>query len=384
MTIRICVPKEKRAGEHRVALTPDAAQRLAGNGIQVSVQAGAGELAGYADASYSDAEIVADAAELLGEADICLTVNPPDSERIAQLREGSALIGFLDPHGDPRRFAQLAERGVSAFSVELIPRISRAQAMDALSSQASIAGYKAALLGASRLGKFFPMLTTAAGTIRPSKVLVIGAGVAGLQAIATAKRLGAVVEGYDVRAAVREQVESLGARFVDTRVQAEGDGGYARELTAEEQARQQEILARHIVQADVIIATAAIPGRPAPRIIGRELVEGMRGGSVIVDLAAEGGGNCELTRAGEVVDHAGVVIDGPVNLPGRMGNHGSELYARNLLALLDLLISDGAVNIDLADEIINESLTTHAGSVHDAGIGERLRPPPAAPERNHD
>ncbi len=372
MTVRICVPKEVREGEHRVALAPDAVKRLTGNGIEVSIQAGAGELTGFADDSFDGAEIVADAGDLLDKADISLVVNPPTGEQIAQLREGSVLIGFLDPHSDAQRFERLAARNISAFSIELIPRISRAQAMDALSSQASIAGYKAVLLAAGHLGKFFPMLTTAAGTIRPSKVLVIGAGVAGLQAIATARRLGAVVEGYDVRAAVKEQVESLGARFVDTQVQAEGSGGYARELTDEEKAQQQEILGQHITGADVIITTAAIPGRPSPRIISRELVENMRGGSVIVDLAAEGGGNCELTRAGEVVNHAGVTIDGPVNLPGQMGGHGSELYARNLLAFLDLLIKDGAIDINLEDEIINESLVTHAGAIHNAAIRERL------------
>ena len=316
---------------------------------------------------------MADAGALLGKADISLIVNPPDAGQIALLREGSALIGFLDPHSGLDRFAALAARKISAFSVELIPRISRAQAMDALSSQASIAGYKAVLLGAGHLGKFFPMLTTAAGTIRPSKVLVIGAGVAGLQAIATARRLGAVVEGYDVRAAVKEQVESLGAKFVDTQVEAEGSGGYARELTEAEAAKQREILAKHIAGADVIVTTAAIPGRPSPRIIGADLVAAMRGGSVIIDLAAEGGGNCELTRAGEVVNHGGVIIDGPVNLPGQMGAHGSELYSKNLLAFLDLLVKDGEIDIDLEDEIINDSLVTHAGAIHNAGIRDRLQ-----------
>ncbi len=373
MAVQICVPKETREGEQRVALAPDAVKRLVGKGMRVSIEAGAGEKTGFADDSFSGAEIVAGAGELLGRADISLIVNPPAGEQIASLREGSVLVGFLNPHGEFERFEQLAKRNISAFSVELIPRISRAQAMDALSSQASIAGYKAVLLGAGHLGKFFPMLTTAAGTIRPSKVLVIGAGVAGLQAIATARRLGAVVEGYDVRAAVKEQVESLGAKFVDTQVTAEGSGGYARELTEEEKAKQREVLGRHITGADVIITTAAIPGRPSPRIIGGELVESMRGGSVIIDLAAEGGGNCELTRAGEVVNHGGVIIDGPVNLPGQMGNHGSELYAKNLMAFLDLLVVDGEININLDDEIINESLVTHAGAIHHAGIRDRLQ-----------
>ncbi len=388
MAIQICVPRETREGEHRVSLTPDAVKRLAGKGLRVAVEAGAGERSGHADGGYADAgnnkggdhekrgpqgaEIVASAAEMLGKTDISLIVNPPTNAQIGLLREGSTLIGFLNPHSEPQRFEQLARRNISAFSVELIPRISRAQAMDALSSQASIAGYKAVLLGANHLGKFFPMLTTAAGTIRPSKVLVIGAGVAGLQAIATAKRLGAVVEGYDVRGAVKEQVESLGARFVDTQVQAEGTGGYARELTDEEKARQQDILAKHVAQADVVITTAAIPGRPSPRIISRDMVENMRGGSVIIDLAAEGGGNCELTRHGEVCHHAGVVIDGPENLPGRMGGHGSELYAKNLLAFLDLLIKDGAIHIDLEDEIIKDSLVTHGGSILRTEIRGRL------------
>ncbi|MEQ8953679.1 MAG: NAD(P) transhydrogenase subunit alpha, partial [Gammaproteobacteria bacterium] len=280
--------------------------------------------------------------------------------------------GFLNPHAELDRFKQLAAKNISAFSIELIPRISRAQAMDALSSQASIAGYKAVLLSAYYLGKFFPMLTTAAGTIRPSKVLVIGAGVAGLQAIATARRLGAIVEGYDVRAAVKEQVESLGARFVDIEIKAEGSGGYARELTEEEKQQQQDILAKHVAAADVIVSTAAIPGRPSPRIISTAMVEGMKGGSVIIDLAAEGGGNCELTRAGEEVLHKGVTVVGPVNVPATVGNHASELYAKNLLNFLELLIKDGAINIDLEDEIINGSLVTHGGQVHNAAIKEKL------------
>jgi NAD(P) transhydrogenase subunit alpha len=256
--------------------------------------------------------------------------------------------------------------------MELIPRISRAQAMDALSSQASIAGYKAVLLASNLLGKFFPMLTTAAGTIRPSKVLVIGAGVAGLQAIATARRLGAIVEGYDVRAAVKEQVESLGAKFVDIEIKAEGEGGYARELTDEERQQQQAILAKHVAAADVVVSTAAIPGRPSPLIINTQMVEGMRGGSVIVDLAAEGGGNCELTKIDETVLHNGVKIYGPANVPSMLGNHASELYAKNLLNFLELLIQDGAINIDLEDEILSASLITHGGEIHHAGIKELL------------
>ena len=372
MTIKIGVPKEVREGEHRVALVPDIVNRLAKQDIQVSLETGAGALAGYTDDYYENAEIAASSAEILGKSDICLTVNPVTSEQIEQLREGSILIGYLNPHSDLERFNKLKAKKISAFSMELIPRISRAQAMDALSSQASIAGYKAVLLASNLLGKFFPMLTTAAGTIRPSKVLVIGAGVAGLQAIATARRLGAIVEGYDVRAAVKEQVESLGAKFVDIEIKAEGDGGYARELTDEERQQQQAILAKHVAAADVVVSTAAIPGRPSPLIINTQMVEGMRGGSVIVDLAAEGGGNCELTKIDETVLHNGVKIYGPANVPSMLGNHASELYAKNLLNFLELLIQDGAINIDLEDEILRTSLITHGGEIHHAGIKEQL------------
>lgn len=331
-----------------------------------------GALAGYTDDYYENAEIAATSAEILGKSDICLTVNPATNEQIEQLKEGSILIGYLNPHSDLERFNKLKAKKISAFSMELIPRISRAQAMDALSSQASIAGYKAVLLASNLLGKFFPMLTTAAGTIRPSKVLVIGAGVAGLQAIATARRLGAIVEGYDVRAAVKEQVESLGAKFVDIEIKAEGDGGYARELTDEERQQQQAILAKHVAAADVVVSTAAIPGRPSPLIINTQMVEGMRGGSVIVDLAAEGGGNCELTKIDETVLHNGVKIYGPANVPSMLGNHASELYAKNLLNFLELLIQDGVINIDLEDEILSASLITHGGEIHHAGIKEQL------------
>lgn len=372
MTIQICVPKEVREHEQRVALVPDIINRLHKNGININIEAGAGELAGFADADYENATVVSISSELLGQADITLTVNPATSEQIEKLKEGSILIGFLNPHSDLDRFKQLAAKNISAFSVELIPRISRAQSMDALSSQASIAGYKAVLLGSNILGKFLPMLTTAAGTIRPSKCLIIGAGVAGLQAIATARRLGAIVEGYDVRAAVKEQVESLGAKFVDIEVKAEGSGGYARELTEEEKLQQQEILAKHVAAADLIVTTAAIPGRSSPRIISSSMIEGMRGGSVIVDLAAEGGGNCELTKLGETILHKGVKIYGPANVPSMVGNHASELYAKNLQNFLELLIQEGEIKVNLEDEIINESLITHAGQIHHAGIKKQL------------
>ncbi len=371
MTIRVGVPKEIRAGEQRVALVPDVVKKLNAMGVSVSLASGAGELAGHGDADYA-ADIVQDEAALLGGADIVLTVNPLQAQQIEQLKDGAILIGYLNPWGDLERFTRLKQKNISAFSMELIPRISRAQAMDALSSQASIAGYKAVLIASTLLGKFFPMLTTAAGTVRPSKVLVIGAGVAGLQAIATARRLGAIVEGYDVRAAVKDQVESLGAKFVDIDIKAEGAGGYARELTAEEKAQQQAILARHVAAADVLITTAAIPGRPSPKIISREMVEGMKGGSVIVDLAAEGGGNCELTRPGETLLHNRVKIHGPINVPSTVSGHASELYAKNLLNLLGLLIKDGQIHIDLEDQILKDSLITHGGAIVNAQIRDKV------------
>ena len=372
MAIQLCVPREQRQGEHRVALVPDIAKRLIEQGVNVSVESSAGEAVGFLDDHYEEASIASNREQMLGGADITLVVSPPDNTLIQQLREGSVLIGFLNPFAEPERFELLKSRNISAFSVELIPRISRAQAMDALSSQASIAGYKAVLMAANMLGKFLPMLTTAAGTIRPSKALIIGAGVAGLQAIATARRLGAIVEAYDVRAAVKEQVESLGARFVDVSIAAEGSGGYARELTEEEKQQQQEILAKHVAAADIIVSTAAIPGRPSPRIISSDMVEGMKAGSVIIDMAAEGGGNCELTKAGETVTHQGVIIHGPINLPATVGNHASELYSKNLMSFLDLLLKDESINIDLEDEIISDSLLTHEGEIRNASIKEKL------------
>lgn len=371
MTIRVCVPREIRAGEQRVALVPEVVKKLSALGVSVSLQSGAGELAGHGDSDYA-ADILSDEDALYGSADILLTVNPLQDAQIDKLKDGSILIGYMNPWSDLARFKRLQEKNISAFSMEMIPRISRAQAMDALSSQASIAGYKAVLIASTLLGKFFPMLTTAAGTVRPSKVLIIGAGVAGLQAIATARRLGAIVEGYDVRAAVKDQVESLGAKFVDIDIKAEGSGGYARELTAEEKAMQQAILAKHVAAADVLITTAAIPGRPSPKIISREMVEGMKGGSVIVDLAAEGGGNCELTQPGETILHNRVKIYGPINVPSTVSGHASELYAKNLLNLLGLLIKDGKIHIDLDDQILKDSLITHGGAIVNAGIRDKV------------
>lgn len=372
MTIRVGVPKELREGEQRVALVPDVVKRLTAMGLSVSVESNAGDSAGFGDSDYVGADIVPDSAALLSQSDIVVTVNPLTAEQIAQLKPGSILIGYQNPYADVGRFTLLKDRNISAFSMELIPRISRAQAMDSLSSQASIAGYKAVLLASTLLGKFFPMLTTAAGTVRPSKVLIIGAGVAGLQAIATARRLGAIVEGYDVRAAVKDQVESLGAKFVDIDIKAEGTGGYARELTEEEKAQQQAILANHVAAADVVITTAAIPGRPSPKIITTAMVERMKGGSVIVDLAAEGGGNCDLTQPGETIVHNRVKIHGPLNVPSTVSNHASELYAKNLLNLLTLMIKEGSINIDLEDQVLKDSLVTHSGEIVNQGVKEKV------------
>jgi NAD(P) transhydrogenase subunit alpha len=302
-----------------------------------------------------------------------MKVQPPTIEEIEALKPGAIVVGFMQAYKQHELVRKLCEKNVTSFAVELIPRISRAQSMDALSSQAAVAGYKAVLIGASEQDKFVPMLTTAAGTIRPSKYLIIGAGVAGLQAIATAKRLGAVVEGFDVRSATREQVESLGAKFVDTGIVAEGEGGYARELTAEEQQAQQAVLDKHIAQADVVITTAAVPGRPAPRIVSKAAVEAMKPGAVIVDLGAESGGNCELTQAGQTVVHNDVSIIGPVNLPASLPRHASEMYARNLLNFIQPAIVEGALNIDWEDEVFAGAVLTRDGEIQHKQTREAMQ-----------
>ncbi|MEJ2645329.1 MAG: Re/Si-specific NAD(P)(+) transhydrogenase subunit alpha [Gammaproteobacteria bacterium] len=363
MAIRIAVPQEIAPGERRVALIPGVVERFVQLGAEVMVQSNAGAGAYFPDSAYDNARLVADAPALYGEADLVLKVQPPTEEEIAWMKEGAVVAGILLPHRYPERVTALRDRRITSFAMELIPRISRAQSMDVLSSQAAAAGYKAALMAADRTGHFFPMLTTAAGTIRPAKVLVIGVGVAGLQAIATAKRLGAMVEAYDVRSATREQVLSLGAKFVDTGVHAEGEGGYARELTAEEKQKQQDVLARHIAQADAVITTAAIPGRPSPRIIPAAMVEGMKSGAVIIDLAAEGGGNCELTQPGEQIEHGGVIIYGPLNVPSQLAVHASEMYAKNLLNFLTPMIKEGDFVPDWEDQVIAESVLTRDGEI---------------------
>jgi H+-translocating NAD(P) transhydrogenase subunit alpha len=369
MPLNIGVLRESMAEEARVALTPEVAARLAGLGASIHMQAGAGARSHLADTDFEHVQLHDDADAVLSASDVLLKVQPPTPDEVARMREGCVVIGFMQAHNNPDLVRELAERRITSFAMEFVPRISRAQSMDALSSQASIAGYKAALIAADSLDKFFPMLTTAAGTIRPSQVLIVGTGVAGLQAIATARRLGAVVEAYDVRTATREQVESLGARFVDTGVSAEGEGGYARELTDEEKARQQEVLDQHIARADAVITTAAIPGRKAPRIISAEAVARMQPGSVIVDLAAESGGNCELTQAGRTVVSAnGVRVIGPSNLPSTLARHASQMYSRNILNFLTPAIRDGELAIDFDDEVYAASTLTRDGRIVHQGI----------------
>ncbi len=366
MAVVVGVLTETAAKETRVAVVPEIAAKLKALGVRVLIERGAGAAAHFPDASYADAEF-SDAASILAAADILLKVQPPSLAEVNALKKGAVIIGFMQAYARADLVRALKAHGVTSFAMELVPRISRAQSMDALSSQASVAGYKAVLIAANTLERFLPMLTTAAGTIRPASVLVIGAGVAGLQAIATAKRLGAVVEAYDVRSATKDQVKSLGAKFIETGVSAEGTGGYARELNEEEKARQQEVLDARIAASDAVISTASVPGRAAPRIIGRAAVERMKPGSVIVDVAAEQGGNCELTRAGETVLHGGVKILGPVNLPASLPYHASEMYARNLFNLLKPALSKGELAIDWTDEVFAGAVLTHDGQIkHEA------------------
>jgi NAD(P) transhydrogenase subunit alpha len=373
MPLTVGVLKETSAHEARVALTPDVAAKLGELKVEVRIERGAGERSHLADDLYRGAVFEPAARDVLRAARVLLKVQPPTLDEVDALAPGAVVIGFLQPHANLDVVRALRDRKITSFSVELIPRISRAQSMDALSSQAAVAGYKAALLAANALDKFLPMLTTAAGTIRPAQVLVIGAGVAGLQAIATVKRLGAIVEAYDVRSATKEQCQSLGAKFVDTGVAAEGTGGYARELTAEEKAKQQAVLDQHIAKADAVITTAAIPGRAAPRIVSKSAVEAMGAGSVIVDLAAESGGNCELTVPGEtVITPNGVKILGPRNLPSELARHASQMYSRNLLNFIQPAIKGGELAIDWQDEVFAQSVLTHDGEVKHAGTAKLL------------
>jgi NAD(P) transhydrogenase subunit alpha len=363
--MRIGVPKETAAGEHRVALVPEVVSKLKAKGLDVAVQSGAGEAALLPDRSFADAgaHVTGDVGEVW-QSDAVVTISPPDAQQIRSLGQGSILIGFLAPLTSPLTTRALAEAGATAFAMEAIPRISRAQSMDALSSQSNVAGYRSALLGAQELGRFYPMLMTAAGTIPPAKVLVLGVGVAGLQALATAKRLGARTTGYDVRPEVAEQVSSLGAQWLDLGLEASGEGGYARELTDEERARQQQALTDAIKGFDVVITTALVPGRPAPKLVTEEAVEGMKPGSVIVDLAGEAGGNCELTEPGQTVVRHDVKIVAPLNLPATMAEHASQLFARNVLALLELIVGeDGTLHLDFEDEIIAGACVVREGEI---------------------
>jgi NAD(P) transhydrogenase subunit alpha len=363
MATTVAAVRETVPGERRVALTPEVAKKLKALGARIVLQEGTGGSAYFADAGYVDCEI-AGAAAALAQADVLLKVQPPSLDEIAALKEGAVVIGHLQPHLSPERTRALRDRKITAFAMELLPRTTRAQAMDVLSSQAAVAGYKAVLIAAEAAPKFFPMLTTAAGTIRPCKVLIVGAGVAGLQAIATARRLGAQVEGFDVRPETKEQIESLGAKFLDLGVSAAGTGGYARELTAEEREQQQQALANHLKGIDVVVTTAAVPGRKAPRIISAAMVAGMRPGSVIVDIAAETGGNVETTEAGKTVVSAnGVSVIGTINLPASAPVHASEMYARNLYNFLELSLKDGVLTLDWDDELIAKTCVTHAGEI---------------------
>lgn len=371
--MRIGVAKELVPEEHRVALVPESVSRLTGAGSEVVIEKGAGNAAFFLDSAYLEAGAGARAGHrpVLSSSDLVLKVQPPlirgqGADEVAMLGKGSVLVGMLQPLSQPEVMQQLAKRGVTAFSLDRLPRISRAQDMDVLSSMSTVAGYHAVLMAAARLPRFFPLLMTAAGTVTPARVLVLGAGVAGLQAIATARRLGGVVRAFDVRPAVKEQVESLGAQFVDVGEPveaAEAKGGYAAEVSADTQKREQAALAREVAEADVVITTALVPGRPAPVLVTRAAVAKMRPGSVVVDLAAEAGGNCELTRPGAEIQKGGVWILGPLNLPSRMAYHASQLYSRNITRFALSLIKDGQLQLNFDDEVIASTCVTHDGRV---------------------
>ena len=375
--MKVAVLKETRPGEHRVALVPQGVQALIKSGLEVTVESGAGAASGVSDDDYREAgaTVATSAAEALKGAGLVLHLNPPsvsDPDEVSGLDEGTILVSFLNPLGNPELVKKLAAAKVTAISMELVPRITRAQSMDALSSQATVAGYKAVLMAADQLPKFLPMFTTAAGTIRPGKALVLGAGVAGLQAIATARRLGAVVEAFDVRPAVKEQVQSLGAKFLETEheVVAEGEGGYAKELSEEQHQKELELIAAHIADADIVITTAQIPGRKAPVLITEAMVQSMKPGSVIIDLASETGGNCELSKHGETVVSDGVQIVGPDNVPANIPVHASQMYSKNIVTLVgEFVDKEGALNLDFENDVVGPSTVTHQGDV----VNERVK-----------
>jgi NAD(P) transhydrogenase subunit alpha len=379
--MKIAVAKEIEVGENRVALIPETVGKLVKQGHAVLVESGAGEKSYFSDAAYEDAgaTVSTDAGWVWGEADLVLKVKPPQYREDGQhevdlIHEGGVFASFLNPLGQPELIQRLAERKVSAFSMEMIPRTTRAQSMDALSSQASLAGYKATLIAAAALPKFFPMLTTAAGTIRPAKVFIMGAGVAGLQAIATARRLGAVVEAFDIRPAVKEEVQSLGARFVEVELEEDtvAAGGYAKEISEEAKRRSRELVSQHVAQSDVVITTAQVPGKKAPILVTEEMVKGMQPGSVIVDLAAEQGGNCECTEAGRDSVHYGVTIIGPINLPSSMPVHASQMYSKNLQTLVQHLAKDEDLVLDFEDDITDGACVTHGGDIRSDRVRDAL------------
>ncbi|MEX2463688.1 MAG: Re/Si-specific NAD(P)(+) transhydrogenase subunit alpha [Balneolaceae bacterium] len=366
--MKAAVCKETIKNETRVALTPEGVTKLKSMGLDVVIEAGAGLASSYTDQSYIDsgATVEKNRDKILKECDLLIAVQAPEKSTLNSLKPGTILISFLWPIQNMDLVNYLNERKIISLAMDTVPRISRAQSMDALSSMANIAGYKAALLGANELDKYLPMMMTAAGTIPPAKVLVLGAGVAGLQAIATARRLGAVVEAFDIRPAVKEQVESLGAKFVDVPIEeetTESKGGYAKELSDRNKEKQREVIHQHVRKSDIVITTAQIPGRPAPLLVTKAMVEDMSHGSVIVDIAAEQGGNCEVTEAGKTIIHNGVKVLGPINLPGSLAFHASKLYSKNILSLMDLLIEDGKPNFNFDDEIISNTTVTHNGDL---------------------
>lgn len=377
MYVNVAVLKETKANERRVAMVPATAERLVRLGARLHMQTGAGTAVSLSDASFENVAFVDDRLELVRSADVVLGVRAPDLEVIDAMQEGAILISFFYAANEPALVRRILEKKITCFAMERIPRVTRAQAMDALSSQSALAGYYAVGLGATHMNRVLPKLTTAAGTIGPAKVLVMGLGVAGLEAIATAHRLGAVVEGYDVRPETREQALSLGATFVDTGIDARGKGGYARELTADERAKVAAVLTKRIVRADLVITTAAIPGKPSPKLVSKEQVRGMKAGAVIVDLSAEGGGNCEDTRPGETSRVGAVTIVAPLDVPSLLGDDASHLYANNQYNFLALMLANNIVTIDWSDEIVAKTALAHAGKLVDDAIAPAVVPPAA-------
>lgn len=373
MFVNVAILKETQAHERRVALVPAVAQKLSKLGAKLHMQAGAGDAVGLPDSAYKDVTFMADRTSLVCEADVVLCVQPPALEVVAEMKEGAILVCFIYADHEKRLVRELLARKVTCFAMERIPRITRAQAMDALSSQSALAGYYAVQLGATHMNRVLPKITTAGGTLGPAKVLVMGLGVAGLEAVATAHRLGAVVEGYDVRPATAEQVLSLGATFVDTGVDARGKGGYARELTLEEKTKVAGVLTTHIQAADLVVTTAAIPGKPSPKLISKSQVAGMKAGAVIVDLSAEGGGNCDDTVPGETTKVGNVTIVAPLNVPSLLGDDASNLYSHNQYNLLALMLKDNIITIDWSDEVLAKTVLTHAGKMHEDAVNHQAR-----------